>query len=128
MKPVYLGEWSSNDDLARDFCRDSWGKDAADEFLNSDAMRGIEVLLAYYSYEGYEGDAFVLFRRAGKLYEINGGHCSCYGLEGQWEPSETSVAELRKRMDDGHLGQTYEQDEKFSVPLRAILDELEASL
>lgn len=56
-----------------------------------------EILFAYYMCEDYSGTAFVLFRRNGKLYEVNGSHCSCYGLEGQWEPEETFVEAILER-------------------------------
>lgn len=55
---------------------------------------GETILMAIYETEWYQGDAFVLFEKDGKLYEINGGHCSCYGLEGQWSPEEVLLAEL----------------------------------
>lgn len=58
-----------------------------------------ELIYANYSYESYSGDAFVVFKRDGKLYEVSGGHCSCYGLEGQWEPEETTVEALAMRDD-----------------------------
>lgn len=57
----------------------------------------IEILVASYGEQSYEGDAFVLFRQDGKLYEVNGSHCSCYGLEDQWEPEEVVVDELVRR-------------------------------
>lgn len=57
-----------------------------------------EVLFASYTYEYYEGDALVVFREDGKLYEVSGSHCSCYGLEDQWEPEETTVETLRARL------------------------------
>jgi hypothetical protein len=60
-----------------------------------------EVLYHSYTYEDYTGDAFTLFRdKDGRLMEANGGHCSCYGLEDQWEPEETFKEALLKR---GHL-------------------------
>lgn len=49
-----------------------------------------QILYASYDTPPYEGDAFVIFTKDGKLYEVHGAHCSCYGLEGQWEPEETS--------------------------------------
>lgn len=46
-----------------------------------------KVLFASYNEcGGYDGDAWVLFEKDGQLYEVHGGHCSCYGLEGQWVP------------------------------------------
>ncbi len=42
---------------------------------------------------GYEEDSYFLLihRSTGKLYEVCGSHCSCYGFEGQFEPEETTV-------------------------------------
>ena len=62
----------------------------------------IEVLLAYYSCEGYEGTAFVLYKQDGELFEVNGGHCSCNGLEGQWTPEPTTKQALEHRMVKGN--------------------------
>ena len=90
------------------------------EFEIDDAeLAGATILLAHYDIDGYEGDAFVLFERDGKLYEVNGSHCSCYGLEGQWQPEETSVEEIRFRMEKGYVFAG------FKPELRAVLDSLE---
>lgn len=59
-----------------------------------------EILFASYTYEDYSGSATVIFERGGKVYEVNGGHCSCYGLEGQWEAEETSWAALNARLGE----------------------------
>lgn len=59
-----------------------------------------ELLLAWYGYGSYCGNAGVLFQRDGKLYEVSGSHCSCYGLEGQWDPGETSWEALAMRSND----------------------------
>jgi hypothetical protein len=73
-----------------------------------------EILLAWYDQESYEGTAFVLFQHADKLYEVNGGHCSCHGLEDQWKPEETSWAALKMRTwsridrDDAALARYHE--------------------
>lgn len=56
-----------------------------------------QVLFAAYVFYSYEGEAFVLFEVDGTLYEVNGGHCSCFGLEGQWEPEATSWEALSMR-------------------------------
>lgn len=60
-------------------------------------LKDEEVLYASYSREDYEGSAVVLFLREGKLYEVYGSHCSCYGLEDQWEPEEASIMEIIRR-------------------------------
>lgn len=51
----------------------------------------------YNSY-GYEEDAsFLLINPVtGKFYEIHGGHCSCYGFEGQFVPEECPIEYLAK--------------------------------
>lgn len=73
--------------------------------VTEDALVGFEVLLASYYCESYGGGAFVLLRRSdGKLFEVNASHCSCFDLEGQWGPEETSVSELRRRLEDGTFG------------------------
>lgn len=61
------------------------------------ALDGAEVIYAVYEYEDYSGSAFVLYSKDGKLYEVNGGHCSCNGLEDQWEPEETTLAAMLAR-------------------------------
>jgi hypothetical protein len=63
----------------------------------ADALEGATVHLAWYGYGSYCGDSLVIFEKDGKLFEVNGSHCSCSGLEGQWEPEETSWAALSKR-------------------------------
>lgn len=85
MRPSYLHDWAES---GRDGVRDCFEISEAD-------LAGAEILLADYTYEDNSGDAFVLFRRDGKLYEVHGAHCSCFGLEGQWEPEETTVEALR---------------------------------
>lgn len=63
----------------------------------ADSLDNVEMLLAWYGYGDYCGSSFVLFIKDGKLYEVNGSHCSCYGLEGQWSPEETSWDALKTR-------------------------------
>jgi hypothetical protein len=74
--------------------------------ITADDLAGAEILVASYTYEDYSGAAFVLFRRDGKLYEVNGSHCSCYGLSEnsysgstatQWQPEETTAKSLAHR-------------------------------
>lgn len=46
-----------------------------------------KVLFADYTYEDYSGDAYVFgyLPSENLFFEVHGGHCSCYGLEGQWD-------------------------------------------
>jgi hypothetical protein len=97
---MYLNDWKDSGEAAM----------LEDFGIDKSALEGSEVLLASYTYEDYSGSAFVLFRRDGKLYEVNGSHCSCHGLEAQsyrdnesrtqWEPEETSKEALEKRIDN----------------------------
>lgn len=79
--------WNSVEEMANDFN------------IELTALDGIVVLLADYECGDYEGSAFVLFEKDGKLYEVNAGHCSCYGLEDQWNPEEVLIAELKRRTE-----------------------------
>lgn len=125
--PILLDEWAGKglEAVFTEFSQTRW--DAYKEGARQPASeapeyKGVEILLASYSTEGYDGSAFVLFRRDGQLYEVNGSHCSCYGLEGQWEPEPTTVEALRHRMTEGNLG-AY-NDNRFVDELRQVLDAL----
>ncbi len=100
-------------------------KEAMKAELEKEQWKGIDVILASYEYEDYSGDAFVLFKKDGKLYEVNAGHCSCYGLEGQWEPEETTVESLLHRLNAGRLGNDDYAGNKFATELREVLGEIE---
>ncbi|TXH11316.1 MAG: hypothetical protein E6R04_01665 [Spirochaetes bacterium] len=55
-------------------------------------LDGMEFLIAFIEEAGWDGSAYFLVRdrETGLLYEVSGGHCSCYGFEGQWDPKITS--------------------------------------
>ena len=88
----YFGGFTCRDDVKREF---SYGPEGSFEI--KPFPREDKILLASYDNEDYEGAAYVLFERGGKLWEVNGSHCSCYGLEGQWDPEETSWEFLANR-------------------------------
>lgn len=54
-----------------------------------------EVLVAFYGYEDYSGSAYVAYRQGRKFYVVTGGHCSCHGLDGQWNPTEYTKTEFK---------------------------------
>lgn len=84
----FLNDWNRKEPL----------RDMANDFnIDIEVLKSINIIVATYTYENYMGDAFVLFEKDGKLYEVNGSHCSCYGLEDQWEPEEVDLEELRNR-------------------------------
>jgi len=127
MMSIYLNDWAPDHNCS------GTGLDGvkSDFEIGDDALVGVEIILASYTYEDYSGDAFVLFRKDGQLFEVNGDHCSCYGLEGQWEPEETSVEALRHRLT-GDFGTAYVWDAKgkrknvFAAELAAALDGIAA--
>jgi hypothetical protein len=86
----YLEEFSSRASIEQEY-----GVKLADD---------VEILIAWYGYGSYCGNSFVLYRIGEQLYEVNGSHCSCFGLEGQWEPEETTLAALRHRAANGGFG------------------------
>ena len=109
MESVFLEDFKDISDIKRNF-----------ELKDKD-LKGVKILLAYYAVECYEGDAFVLFEKRGKLYEVNGSHCSCYGLEGQWEPELTSREAICHRMSEGTLGLDYRKNDTFRKKLIEVL-------
>jgi hypothetical protein len=78
---MYYGEFDSKADICKEF-----------QIGHFDG----EVLFAQYEYLDYDGSAVVLFAHDGKLWFVEGGHCSCYGLEDQWEPEEMTVPMMQR--------------------------------
>jgi hypothetical protein len=60
-----------------------------------------ELIYAVYSTPAYEGNAEVIYRQGGKWFEASGGHCSCYGLEEQWDPKEIDPTEHLRAVNEG---------------------------
>ena len=63
--------------------------------VSDEDWKGVNVIYGNYGSYSYDGDAMVVFEKDGKLYQVEGSHCSCYGLEGQWIPTETNLMALR---------------------------------
>ena len=86
MIDVYEGSFSSWEDVCRQF--------------EESIPQPDEVIFAVYDQEMYEGSADVIYRNGERFYWVSGSHCSCYGLEGQWDPEEYSaellIAALRR--------------------------------
>lgn len=71
-------------------------KIAEDFGIESTVLDGCDIVVAYMSVGdwGCDSGAFIVFRRDGHLYEVNGSHCSCHGFneqnycggDTQWEP------------------------------------------
>ena len=95
MEPVFLNDWADTkqDGMCKDFG------------IEESELDGATIIVASYLYKDYEGEAYVLFQRDGKLWQVEGGHCSCFGLDAtdycgsegtQWQPEEVSVERLRQ--------------------------------
>lgn len=84
---IYYEDFKTAEDVAEQF--GEWQKPID--------LTGCYLIYAEYTYENYEGSALVLFEKGGTLFEVNGSHCSCYGLKGQWEPEATSAEAILAR-------------------------------
>lgn len=105
---VFLELFTSVEDITREFN------------IEASALEDYTIHLAFYEYEDYSGHAFVLLEKDGQLFEVNGGHCSCHGLEeDQWGLEETSMEALRHRINaDSYTFRGFKQE------LIAVLDQL----
>lgn len=67
--------------------RYSWKEDGGYSEKEFTLPKHLVLLYADYTYEDYSGDAYVLGynKENKKFFEVHGSHCSCYGLEGQWD-------------------------------------------
>lgn len=82
---VFMELFTSKEDICHEFQ------------IPMDSLNDKEIILAYYDYEDYSGYATVIFKDSNDIFwEVNGSHCSCYGLEGQWEPEEIGYLNLFK--------------------------------
>lgn len=109
---IYHGDWE----------KEGWEHLKEQKALEKDfeiTLTDENILFAVYTYEDYSGKAFVLFEKDGKLYEVNGSHCSCNGLEGQWQPEETSVEALKFRLLKGSVtGYDKEYDSELAETIK----------
>ena len=106
MEPFFLDGFNDIDDIFNQF--GLGGRYDIDR-------EGVDILYACYETPPYEGYAWVVFEKGGKLYEVNGSHCSCMGLEGQWEPEEVTVGALQLRAEQGRLTDQFPKVEEFIV-------------
>ena len=83
---MYSGDFKNQDDVLSNFN------------IGLSDLKGLTILLASYTSQGYEGEAFVLLcDNNNNLFEVNSSHCSCYGLEGAWNLEKTTIEALNKR-------------------------------
>jgi hypothetical protein len=97
LNQIYFGGFSDHQNVLQNFQEAIYNSHTED--YEYDELEGVVpneggILFASYGGACYEGDAVVIFQKNGKLYEVHGSHCSCYGLEGQWRPEETTLESL----------------------------------
>jgi hypothetical protein len=97
--PIYLGTWSGYEDMIGSFRPYDWDKGGRKAGRLALQPEEHEVIYANYEQGNYDGRAFVIYQKDGKLYEVHGSHCSCNGLEECWSPEETSWAAIAMRRD-----------------------------
>lgn len=102
---MFYGEFSNEEDVCKEFAIDS--------------IDGV-IIFAAYEIDGYDGSADVIFVSQGKFFHVQGSHCSCYGLEDQWEPEEMPIEALRHIVNKG-----YGPLNTFRDPLNAMFEQLE---
>lgn len=88
MIEVYRGSFDSWDDVRREF--------------EIDVSEPDDVIYAEYDTPSYEGYANVIYRNGDRYYWVYGSHCSCYGLEGQWDPEEYDGRSLIEALRRGN--------------------------
>jgi hypothetical protein len=116
-EPVFLHDWSNKEGVRDDF-EDREYDFARDKYITkSEVPESANILFASYGQANYSGDAFVIFEENGKLYEVSGSHCSCYGLEGQWSQEEVELKELEHRLLNGTFGEDDYSDNSFKPEL-----------
>jgi hypothetical protein len=120
---VLLNDWEHcSDKEIFEFFDDSNTAESRKNCLEKQEFKNCKILLASYSFEWYDGTAFVLFERGGELFEVNGSHCSCYGLEGQWQPDETTIESLTYRLENGRFGLAWDNANIFNKELKKLLE------
>lgn len=60
-----------------------------------------EYIWAVYGGGSYDGAALVVFYADDRWQVVEGSHCSCYGLEDQWEPKDADVDLHLKSIESG---------------------------
>lgn len=117
-KPSITGfDNESPNSVYKEFHEHSWGS-SDNEFP---LPKHLKILYADYTYEDYSGDAYVLGYNFDKQqwFEVHGSHCSCYGLEDQWDEEyydskEQLIAVMKKRFSrESRWGRCAESSEEL---------------
>lgn len=110
LKKQYYGDWKSVEDIFEAFFTKYDGTTReGDEAPPDNFPRHDQIIFAVLRNHGYEEDCLVLYVEHGKVMLVEGGHCSCYGFEGQWKPDEVTWFQLWKGQYCQWEGEHYEE-------------------
>jgi len=120
----YFGRFDSREDVAREFGQTvNYKWDDPIEILPTFPTEE-QILFAVYDTPDYDGYGFVLLKIDGMLFEVHGSHCSCYGLEDQWELEPTTIEALRMRPRDSYRDYSYGIKQEAMDAYLAIIDSM----
>ena len=115
----FIGYWDDLESMKQNFEQRSYLQKVDSEECD---VTEEEVIAAVYGDSfGYSGSAHVFFERGGKVFEVYGSHCSCDGLEGQWEPDEVSIEHVRAQ--GKNLSAFSDVEDEFQEPFRKLLSD-----
>lgn len=100
-----------------------WEEDKVKMKVALEKYKDANILFASYGTDNYSGDAWLMFEQDGKLFEVSASHCSCFGCEGQWEPSEIVLEELANRLkeDNVYFEKNDYSDNEFAKELKQFI-------
>lgn len=100
----YFGIWGDRESMISSFEYSYWGGQSVPDYSSYPSEE--EILFATYDTGDYDGSCTVLFEKNGQLFRVDGGHCSCGGLEDQWSPEETTweAEAMRPRDSYSYMG------------------------
>lgn len=87
----YDGYFSNWRDVVHQFYGVNYATEAEQKKALENCPEPEEVIVAVYEYESYDGTAVVVYRNGETYYSVYGSHCSCHGLEDQFDPEEHSA-------------------------------------
>lgn len=119
----YHGDFGSWNDVAIEFYSGSRYEDGALEKALKEIPEPEEVLYADYDTPGYEGDARVVYRNGDVYYYVNAGHCSCYGLEDQFNPDEYTKDDLLAYLEKQASNSYSSMEKKMAIEVLKVLSE-----
>lgn len=121
MSEIYQGSFEKWEDVVFNFSDVS-------EYDSEDKKKNIlelmpepeKVYLAIYGGGSYDGDALVAYRQGNRYFTVEGGHCSCYGLEGQWNPEEYQDRDLFLKSLDRRIEQAWDESSEYPTSSKTI--------